>query len=267
MTMTRRQAWLYRWLCACGILLVAFAVAEAADATEPVWGCASALFRDRVVATVPAGADLDKILQSSLWVKRVEHPRLQDLPFQLYEVQYTSVRPSVTAYLVADETRCQLVAGDLSELLGEEIGWERQHRFAIEKLNSFLERKDRPVLIDDRALLRYAYAVATVLYIDDPIEILEDVSSLRSIINETAVKPHDDQDQVTARITQALEAYEAPRVWQDQGVRVAEFCSWISLGGAVLRHRVSILSDGTIDEHSDTLVREVGRYTKVRYRM
>jgi hypothetical protein len=264
--MIRRQGF-HRWLRACGCLLVAFPTGAGAGATaEPIRVCASALFRDRVAAIAPSGADIDKILRPALWIKQVESPKLKDLPFQLYEVQYTLVRPSVTAYLVVDETDCQLVAGDLSEILGREMDWEQKQQFAIDGLNGFLDRNRHPVPTEDRGFLRYAYGIATVLYVADQIEILDDVSSLQGIINETAIEPDDDGD-TAARITQALEAYEAPRVWRNQSARVAEFCSWISLGGALLRHRISILSDGTINQHSDTLVREVGRYTKVRYRM
>lgn len=265
--MTRGQARRHRWLGACGCLLVAFPVAAGADAAEPIWSCASALFRDRVVAIVPAGADIDTILQSSLSIKRVEHSNLQDLPFQLYKVQYTSVRPSVTAYLVADETHCQLVAGDLSELFGEEMGWEKQRSFGTEQLNDFIRQTEPPVPTEDRTLLRYAYGVVTILYVDDAIEILGDVSSLRSIVSETAIESDDDLDQETTRITQALEAYEAPHLRQEQGARVAEFCSWTHFGGALRRHHLLVHSDGTIEEHSDILVRDVGRHTKVRYRM
>jgi hypothetical protein len=252
------------WKLAACVLSFTFPLIAQAEVIDEARACASAHFRDRIAVVAPTGADIDALLRSALWIKRVEDPKLEGMPFQLYEVQYTLVRPSLTAHLLVDGDRCQLVAGDVSELLDREMDWEEKRRFAIESLNSILE--NRAVPAGEQELLRYAEAAALVIYIDDQIQILEDLDSLRDVVEETKIG-EDPGDDVATRVKKALEAYTVPRVQNEPGLSIVVFNSWTKLGGALRRHQISVLPGGTIDERSDILVREVGPYSRVRYRM
>ncbi len=224
--------------------------------------CAHDVFRERVARIAPADADLDSILVTALSIKRLNGSALGELPFEVYEVQYTFARPSAVAIVLVRGKECRVVRGPSPDLADEPADEDAQRRAELDGINTFLvgtrDASKRPA-----DLIRLAQGVVQLLFPEDGFTIVENDDALESLLRATpASSPGESIDSLLRK----WRGHTRPQLDQGAATATVRFLSWRRFGGVLSQHTVAIDKDGTVDQSTEILAVGVGLFEAVRHR-
>ncbi len=239
-------------------LVTSVSVTERRPSAVEIRSCAEEIFEPLVAEGASSIADLRE-RQERLVVRWIEDQAFAGLPIRLYEGTWrTDEGENRRAVFAYSEGICQLINGDLDELLGVEVSGRQVGSYATTAFNAVLDPTKPVRLNGESEKIQYALAVSSLL--------LPGSTDMRVLTEAEHLAVSGDADCRRSRRSRRKDARKlahellAPQIEQGVAAETVRFYSWDRLGGVVRSHRVLLSPNGEVSMEIVTIAAHLGEH-------
>lgn len=200
-------------------------------------------------------------------VGHLDDPLYEELPLELYEAIADTTDGTRRTVFTVDGDGCRVLGGDLQDVMGVKLSDALRLSSSVASYNAALGNRVRVELPTERAKLDYALAIVAVT--DSQVSgerrakmlLVEEAEAFDELHAREPESCSESKSSRRRAWKSAQRKFVVPRVVRTSRGETAEFMTWSSVDGEVVKFAVDLADDGKVSISHERVASHLGDHT------